>query len=247
MRLKQIDQLNEGPFDFLRGAGKELGNKVANSGPVRAGREVIQAGADASANANLEKAIAQLAAVLLARDKLQPQEEPVAAPAQQQQAPAQQQAAPGADPFKAAQKPRMTMKNGQQMYQFNSFLQAVHGDQLDEGVWDFIRGAGKAVGDKVNAYAAQPSVFKDIYSAGQKASAEGNAAREVKQKEQELISVETKAKNLLSYILKTASKMGDNAAPALSAAVRKAGGVKAGEIMKLVAKNAMKMGIPLSP
>lgn len=196
MGLKTINKLNEGPMDFMRGAGAESGRKVAQSGVGRAVGDVVAAGKQASAIGNFQKLIAQFAQTLATIDKLRPAGQE--APGQQQQeperqeptmdAPQQQQRAgqrvpmqePGvAQAFRTDRKPKGQMGRHGFEYTFNSFLQDTHGEQINEGAWDFVKGAGAAVAgkmrDKINAYADKPSVIKDIYQAGKAASQAGNA------------------------------------------------------------------------
>lgn len=134
------------------------------------------------------------------------------------------------------------MKNGQQQYQFNSFLQAIHGEQLDEGVWDFAKGAatevGRQVRDKINNYAARPSLLKDIYQAGKQASAAGDV--------QKVAQAEASAKQLVGQILTLAAKLGDQAPQAITQAVRSAGGAYKNKILRILAKNGQARGIPVS-
>jgi hypothetical protein len=253
MRLS--DKLNEGPLDFMRGAGQELGNKVANSAPVRAGRQVIQAGRNASNIGEMEKAVAEFAAALAYIQKVKGEEqseEPPQKPLELQAGrpqPAPQQDSPQQSnaPFTPAQKPRMVMKNGQQQYQFSSFMQAVHGEQLDEGVWDFAKGVAGAAGDqirnKINDYASKPSIFKDIYAAGQQASADGNQRKQENVLSQKLAQAQAQTKTLLSKLLDLAKTFGDQAPAVLTAAIKKAGGTQAAQIMKLVAENGPKRGV----
>jgi hypothetical protein len=61
MGLKTVNKLNEGPMDFMRGAGAESGRKVAQSGIGQAVGDVVNAGRQASAIGNFQKALAQFA------------------------------------------------------------------------------------------------------------------------------------------------------------------------------------------
>lgn len=261
MSSKKKQELNEGPLDFMRGAGAEVGRKVANSAPVQAGRDVVNAGRAASAQGNiasqLTKAIAQLASMMAYIDKAgssvdltqQQQQQPQGQqqqPSQQQQAQAkrpqqqgQQQQQQSGNPFVPNQKPRFVMKNGMQQYQFNSFLQAIHGEKLDEGVWDFVKGAGKEAGtkirDKINDYAARPSMLKDIYNAGKAASIDGDAKK--------VEATKAQAKKQVEVILGLAKQLGPAAPQVIAKAVRQAGGPYQNRILRVIAKNAQARGI----
>lgn len=61
----------------------------------------------------------------------------------------------------------------------SSFLQHVEGDQLNEGAWDFVKGAGRAVKqkiqDQIKAYGDRPSFLKDVVNSGMQAHRAGSA------------------------------------------------------------------------
>jgi hypothetical protein len=233
--------VSEGPMDFLRGAAGETGRKVANSGVGRAVGDVVQAGRTASAIGEFEKAVAQFAGILAQRDKLKAALGQVSAPDEEQQrqeptmdtpaqaaptqaAPAQPSKAPAnatPDAFRTTQKPKGRMGQHGFEYTFNSFLQATHGERIDEGVWDFVKGAGGAIGGKVrdaiNSYGDRPSMIKDIYTAGKKASAEGD----LKAMHAKLAQAEAAAKAALTQLIMTAKGFGPKAQQAVQQAVAK--------------------------
>lgn len=203
MSLKRVQRLNEGPFDFIRGAAGEVGRKVSNSAPVRAARDVVQAGRSASAAAELEKEIFALAKLLGPVAQPQARVEPTMdAPAQQQQAPQQprqrpsqttQQRSPSTQtsqhpsPFRTTTKPKGSvgpLGKDDFRWTFDSYMRATYGEPLAEGAMDFIRGAGAAAKGKfddfVSKYAERPSMLKDIYNAGSEASKQANAAKQQK-------------------------------------------------------------------
>lgn len=232
MGLKKAVRIDEGPFDFVRGASAAAGSKIANSAPVQAVKrnvsDVVQAGKQASAQGDLTKAVQQFAKLLVKYEKLKgtaPQrEEPTMdqQPEQQQQQAAPKQQAPQRhatpDAFRTTTKARGRMGQHGFEYTFDSFLQDLSGEKLDEGVWDFVKGAGAAVAgkvrDKINAYAEQPSVLKDIYHAGKQASAEGNARKAT----QQLQNVEAETKQALKRVVVMVKQMGDNGQKALGQA-----------------------------
>lgn len=230
-------ELTEGPLDFIRGAGAEAGRRagsaVAGATRTVAGgvRDIAQAGAQASTLGNLEKAIAQLAQLLAQTSggQQEPQVEPEAP-----QPPANSSGGVP-DAFRTTEKPRARMGKYGPELTFNSYLAATHGDQLDEGIWDFVKGAGAAVGskirNKINKYAETPSVLKDIYSAGMNASRAGNA----KKQSAAQTAMTGKIKQQVALVQQLAAKVGPQAT---MAAVRKAGGAQANAITKLLSQQS---------
>lgn len=85
-----------------------------------------------------------------------------------------------AAPFQTTNKPKGRPGKHGNEWTFSSFMAATSGDRIDEGVWDFVKGAGGAVADKVGSaiqkYSEKPSIFKDIYHAGVAASQAGDKA-----------------------------------------------------------------------
>lgn len=96
------------------------------------------------------------------------------------------------DAFRTTKKPKGRQgKNGFE-YTFDSFLQATFDDQqqLDEGPLDFIRGAaGEGVRKMVDRYQKKPSLLKDLYQAGARASAAGRVNKVQKQIEQKAAAI----------------------------------------------------------
>lgn len=145
MTLKRIVNLNEGPLDYARG----LVGGIA-SAPQRARQT--------SATADLVKAIKVLAQ-LINRAGAQPEQQP----------PRQQYNTLGAttvpgQPDNKPTRPQVT---------FSSFVQQVSGEQLNEGIWDFVKGAGAHIRDqaidKINKYAEGPSWLRDVIQSGKSA------------------------------------------------------------------------------
>jgi len=242
-KITRIEEstLKEGPFDFLRGAGAEAGRRVggavANAGRAVAGsvNNVVQAGAAASAQADLEKAIASLAALLTKANgtpQQQAHQQPAAQPPAQEPQGNPSDAVPAA--FRRTSKPKgVAGKDGHDFqWTFNSYMQAIHGEQLDEGIWDFVKGAGKAVGagirDKINQYAERPSVFKDIYQKGLEASQQGDANKAAQAK----VALQKQIQSATQQVQQLASKVSPQV---LMAAIRKMGGAQANTITKLLA------------
>jgi hypothetical protein len=104
--MKLDELLNEGPMDYVKGFGQELGNKVRNI--AQPFKDMHNAGQSSSYEAEITKIVVKLANTL------------------------------------------------QQYYKLKK--------QLGEGVMDYVKGAGKEIGNKVKNL-AQP--FKDIHAAGQ--------------------------------------------------------------------------------
>jgi hypothetical protein len=57
LTFKEYLEIDEGLLDFAKGAGSEIGRKVAGSAPVRAAKDVIAAGHAASAEATKKQAV----------------------------------------------------------------------------------------------------------------------------------------------------------------------------------------------
>lgn len=197
MGLKKIQRLNEGPFDFARGMAGAAGQKMGNAargfvkGVANTVGDIAQAGRTASIQGDLDSAVAKLAKLIVQYDQLnssqpdqenspeQPQQPEDKSAVQPSQTAQQERNVGGvAQAFQSQGKPKARSGQYGPEWTFNSFLQATHGEQLDEGVWDFVKGAGAEVGnkirDKINSYAERPSIMKDLYRAGAKASAEGD-------------------------------------------------------------------------
>lgn len=237
---REQTQVNEGPLDFIRGAGAAAGrhasSAVGNAARSVAGgvRNIAQAGAAASTQGDLEKAVAKLAALLAsinqqdANVEQQPQENQ---PRQSDQPKSGALGMGAPDAFRTTTKPRGQMGKHGFEYTFDSFLQATHGDQLDEGIWDFVKGAGQAAGkqlqSKIDSYASRPSVLKDIYASGLNAHQTSQRNAEAKSKAQVQQNIEQTA----AHIKQIAAKTGP---AALVAAIKKFGGNQTNAILKMV-------------
>lgn len=229
-------QLSEGPFDFVRGAAGEVGRQVKQSGIGQAVGDIVKSGQLASASGELEKAISQFAMLLAKRNKIkgalgqpttpQPQAQPQPAQQRQPQQAAQQPAPQGQqrgtpDAFRTTEKPKgRTGKHGFE-YTFSSFLQATHGERIDEGFWDFVKGAGSAVGsklrDKINAYGDQDSMLKSVVNAGKQASVQGNQRK----MQDNLVQAEADASKALQQVIAMTKRFGGTAQEAVKRAVSK--------------------------
>ena len=210
MALKKITNLNEGPMDYLRGAAKRV---------VPAIKQVHQAGQQTSLNANFTKALNQLVQLVKQVQPNKPAAQPAAQPARPQYG------QPGTPVNNATQqmptRPQMT---------FSSFMQAVDGEQLDEGMADFLKGAAGAVGqkvaDKVKSYTAQgKSTLADIWAAGRDASEAGEGQRQNQQLQQQVVAV----KKLMQQL-----KLNRNQALRAIATAAKPAGVDGNYIAKLL-------------
>jgi hypothetical protein len=251
MGLKTVrcETVTEGPMDFLRGAAGAAGQKVAtgarNVGAAVANtaRDIHAAGQQASLQGDLQAALVDLAKTLFVLDKLKTNAAGANAGEQHQQAeePPQQQQQQAEDPTLAnnpfrtpknvptQQKPRASTVNRSGAYpgygpqlQFSSYLQATHGERIDEGVWDFVKGAGSYVGsrikDKINRYAGTTGeVLNDVIKAGRQASAEGDQRKLGEQLQQTQAAAQQKVKSVLGMV----EKLGPNGAAMLKAAVAK--------------------------
>lgn len=243
MGIKQVTRLNEGPLDYLIGAGRSVGRNVS-----AAGRNIAAAGQTASITADLAKLLSQFAQVSVAYDKLTAQQ-PAPTPAARQAAPAQQPltlqrmdrrarkpkaskpvtGAPAA--FRGAGRPTVQGAHGPE-FRFEQYLQAVMADELNEGAWDFIKGAGGEAVNKarqwVNNYANRPSLIRDLYQAGKNASAAGDAKRQadqqaasVAQQDTQRQQLEQQRTQLIQQIKALLSKAGQQAQSVIAAALSK--------------------------
>lgn len=231
------DAVMEGPMDFMRGvagaAGQKVGQAVAR--PVQAVKrnvkDVVQAGRTASAVGDLSKAVQRLAQLMMMRDKLKAAVPQTAEPQQTQQAaPAPQQKPQSAAPeaFRTDNKTARFVpgKHGPE-YTFNSFIHDMAGEQINEGMWDFVKGAGAAVADKarakINDYAERNKNWltnvvgagKEVIDAGRQASAAGNAKKATAQ----FAQVDQEAKQQLTAIVDQITKLGANGQNALKQAI----------------------------
>lgn len=252
--------MQEGVFDFVRGASAEAGKKIAGSAPVRAVKDVVAAGQAASAEATKKQAqqlvldamkvVAQLGPdgerllqqILKGQGKqgmlalqlyAQAKQHQYAAQQAQQQAPTTQQpqqatpTAPSAPAPKQNQRQNIraavpnafrtergarthTTKSGQTL-SLASFDFDIGGqDILAEGVWDFVKGAGREVGNKVaNAaqqYAAKSPFagFSDIWNAGKDASSDADAKRQAAKTAQ---AATAKVQAVAQQLIKAANAM----------------------------------------
>jgi hypothetical protein len=226
----------EGPIDFMRGMGGAVAQKAAR--PVQAIKrgvqDVVQAGRTASATGDFTKLVQQFAQLLVQRHRLkgmipqqptEPDQAPqAAAPAPQQTKP--QSAAPEA--FRTTSKTARFVpgKHGPE-YTFNSFIQDMSGEQINEGMWDFVKGAGGAIADKarqkIDSYAQKNrgwlndvvDASRDIIQTGRGASAAGDLKKAMAQLEQ----VNTQALALKKQLLDMMRQFGDNATNILGQAV----------------------------
>lgn len=156
------DKLKEGVWDFVKGAGQHVGQSTSNA--VRQGaqriqqgvQKTVQAGRDASQaadNARLTKLLVQALDQYLQLTKNNQ-------PDPQQQAPA---AVVRANRQPVPQQPQLPPRSFTQAHkardarlQFSSFLPTLdNSDLITEGAWDFIKGAGKVVGDAVSSRVQQ--------------------------------------------------------------------------------------------
>lgn len=218
MGLKAVtrEPISEGPMDFMRGAAGATGAKIAtaarNTGQAvkRGVNDVVQAGQQASAAADFEKLVYQFAQAFVQYSKLKGG---ASEPAQQEK-PADKPSDGVPDQFRTTEKPKGRMGPHGFEYTFSSFMQATHGERIDEGVWDFVKGAGNAVkskvSDKINSYAnGAGNTFRDIYKAGQEASAQGDKQKEAAQ----LGQAKQQAIGLLRKIVDIMKQVGGDRSP----------------------------------
>lgn len=184
----KMQQLHEGPFDFLGGAAKHVGQQI-----TQGVSNTLDAGKKSSRIADLQRAVAALSssvdqyvtnkrqyddAVAYAngqQQQNQQSENPAAPSAQAQQAtPAAQQQTQQpqttSNPM-VTKKPKYKLNvDGSRHIQFDSYLQSIDNkDFITEGVWDFIKGAGthaaKAIAEPIRqtVQAGKVASFKAEY------------------------------------------------------------------------------------
>jgi hypothetical protein len=255
MGLKQATRLTEGPMDFVRGAAGAAGQKIAQSGVGRAVGDVVNAGRQASTVGDLQQEIMKFAKLMARVDQLkgsgQRQEPTLDQPTQQQSSPAEQPQQPSqsggvAQAFRTQGKPKMNPKHGGS-WTFDSFLADLYSDgqHLDEGMWDFAKGAGreawnKAV-NKVKEYGDRPSMLKDLYHAGRQASQEGDARKAT----ETVKNAKTQALQQLAAVLAQFQKVGPQASRAALQAVVSKLGPSGQRVVNVITANAAKRGIQL--
>ena len=248
MTLK-VTRIEEGPMDFMRGASGAAGRKVMQSRPVQAIKkgvgDVVQAGRQASAVGDLAKQVQQLAQVLAQYDKLKAMagasnaQDPSAKPEPQQSA------APAA--FRTDAKPKGKMGQHGFEYTFNSFITdlANSEEQLNEGVMDFLKGAGQAAAskasEKLQSYVGGKGDWlrnavqggKDIMQAGREASDTAN----VEKAAGKLEAVKQQGQVLLKAVVAAVRQMGPTGRNALAQALKNVPPEQQHRVMKLVMSN----------
>lgn len=245
MGLKKVEKLNEGPLDFIRGASAAAGQKISQTAPVRAARDVVQAGQHSSRVGDLRKAIATFMQTYAAYQKMRPAQQPAQQPAQRPPAP------PVGTPsaFKAATKPKMTPGAHGYEFKFEQFILAQYADQLDEGALDFIKGAAGQIKDKAVKWAEQQAAkttgigaaVRDVVNAGVEQSKSADAARQAAKQAEQFNTVKKQAEQQLGAIVQMLKGFGPQAAQALAQATK--GMDNAQLVSSLIAKNAAKHGV----
>lgn len=165
--MKVNEVLTEGPLDYIRGAGQEIGNKVRNI--AQPFKDIHRAGQTSSMEADITKAVIRLAKTIQRYRAVKKQLTPV-----------------------------------------------------QEGVFDYVRGAGKEIGNKFQN-AIQP--FKDIHQAGKQESLRG-----------ELKQLEDSSKQQLSQLVRLLNRYGPNSIAVVKQVFQKYNipiGIRAAVINKL--------------
>lgn len=193
-RVTKINQINEGPFDFIRGASSAAKQKIKDSNLGRNVGDIVNAGKQASEAGDIKKRQRQLAQYVQRLGQMMldynrfnniPPDENVNSPTDRnpmktnnQQTPAQQQT----DNVQQTANQQTDQLNNKfaESVTFERFLQSTFNPTLtvkiDEGIWDFIKGASReGIKKVVDRYQNKPSVLKDLYHAGAAASRQGDA------------------------------------------------------------------------
>jgi len=255
----KVTRIEEGSWDFVKGASSEIGKRVRNSGVANGVRNVVQAGRDASTQGELTSAVAKFYALYRRYQASNngarpPQDTPVSnrrtePTDQSQQRPQSQQNQRSQYHSQQSNVTQPSSASGYTQYNpsqytFSAYMQQVLGDRIDEGMVDFARGAGSAIGGKiasaVNRYGERPSVLRDIYAAGKKASDAGNAQRN--QLAADGLAERTKRQGKI--VIQLLAKLGPRANEALRTAVFQcAGKENAPALYRIIARNARAQGI----
>ena len=211
------ESVEEGVFDFAKGAAQHIGGQIKQGvqGAVNAGKQ-------ASVLGDLAKNLAQFAQLLSAYDKLKGSQQPASAETQQNN-----QGTP--DAFRMTQKPRMRQGQHGYEWQFSAYLQSLNGeDFLSEGIWDFMKGAGKHIGQQIAA------PVQGAIAAGKQASTQADFTR-----------AKTAASQKLLAILQQLKQMGPGAGQQLQQLASQNCGQMANRVLSVVVGNAKKKGIQL--
>jgi hypothetical protein len=253
MSLKKVNRLDEAPWDFLKGAAGAAGNKIANSAAQRIKQyaqpmqDIVQAGQAASQAGNLDKAVrafvqaySTYAKVLKAVQQNAPTLTDRVEPTMGRQP--TQQAAP-ATPQEPKYKPRMTPGKYGYEYKFEQFMRdQAEAGLLNEGPWDFLKGAAQATGQKISQSGVGRAV-SDIKQAGAQASQQADARRASEKTTAQLTASKQQAQQALQQVLAAFRVLGQNGPKALQAAVAKYAGQQSQQIMNVIMKNALKAGM----
>lgn len=218
-------QLNEGPSDFMRGAFGELRNKTAAASQrmrqqiSKTGGDIYQAGKQASSRAEVEKLIFSIAkmispsAVPTDAERIEPSmEEPAVKQSTQPTVPSPSKANASMTVDQSPKYGGPSQPYNYRYMQFGEFLSHTYsGEKLDEGMWDFIKGAGKEVGKKINdklsAYAERPSVLRDIYQAGKKTSQVADQRRSNEQARQAEMQQRVQLSRMMNQLVNLVGQM----------------------------------------
>lgn len=181
-------KLKEGIGGFIRGVASNVGQRIGQSAPARAAKDIYRSGQQESAVDDITSSMQKFYRIALLYQQIRstaaqrrPSAPAAAEPSHQSQLQRPSDATPSA--FRTTDKPRGTTNDrGDFAYTFNSYLVDVVGQRLDEGAWDFVRGAsravGQSVGNKINAYAQRNRGFlNDVVSAGRTASQEAEVRK----------------------------------------------------------------------
>lgn len=219
-RKKTNEGLEEGMFDFVKGAAQHVGNQVKQGV-----QNTIAAGQQASMEGQLSKLVDQLYKSLITYNKLKKQ-----SPQHQQQQAAPQQAAPQQAPqqatpaaFRTTQKPRAVMGKYGHEFQFSSYLQMLdNNDFITEGVWDFMKGVGGHMKQGV----------QQVVQAGKDASTSAD-----------LSAAQQQATQTIQQIIAVLQKMGNGALDKFKQTATNVCGAQAPALVQIVLNRAKGAGV----
>lgn len=235
IRTHQPRMQNEGMFDFAIGAGKHVGDRIRQGVT-----NTVAAGKRASLEGDVKKLVATLAQSLQQYDALKPQQaQPQQAQPQQRTEPTMQQAQPqqattsaggASDAFRTSDKPRGRMGQHGFEYTFSSYLMDLDDTEsfLPEGVWDFVRGAGKHVATSIG------SAVQGTVNAGKEASRNADFER-----------TRQTAQQTLKQLIQVLQGVGPNAGQVLAGALKSIDPVQAKRCVGVIQAAAKKVGLEI--
>jgi NADP-dependent 3-hydroxy acid dehydrogenase YdfG len=258
--VENSDIIEEGMWDFIKGAGRETVKTAQHmAGPI------IAAGRRESHMGKLARELTALADLLITYDQQKPKREPNVVrtrddarrqqpevPQQTQQSQPKQQGSTVPTAFKTTEKPRMRQGNHGLEFQFSSYLASLDDDVfITEGIWDFIKGAGREFAQGVTKDIKQAGsqvaqVGRDTaQSISQTVKQAGEAGRQASQ-EADSTRVQRTAQEKVAEIVKILQKLGQGALDQLQTLAQRQCGTQARRVVTVIMNAAKNMGVQLA-